>query len=103
MEGGLLPPEEMAESARRMMEARDEERPEISTESALQLREALRDVHACEAALESTEAIAELPLRARAYVESHERLRASMGAAANEAMVPEVERRPRSVMVTTRG
>lgn len=102
MEGGMLP-DEMAESARKMMEATDEARPEISTETALQLREALRDVHACESALESEGEIAALPLRARAYVESHDRLRGAMGAAMSEAAVPEVERQPRSRVVTTRG
>lgn len=102
MEGSHFP-EDVAESARRMVEARDEARPEITPETALQLREALRDVRACETALESCDAIAELPLRARAYAESHERLRAAMGATASEAMIPEVERRPRSLAVTTRG
>lgn len=103
MEGGGATPEEMVESAQRMMEATEQARPEISTETALQLREALRDVRACEDALEDCEGISELPVRARAYCESHERLRAAMGAASEEAMIPEVGRRPRSLAVTTRG
>jgi hypothetical protein len=100
MEGGHLP-EDVAERAREAIETRDEEaRPECSVESAVQLRETLREVNGAEAQLLHCDSLDELPQMARIYAEAHERLAASMHAVAREAGVQQIPVEPRRGITT---
>jgi hypothetical protein len=104
MEGGGMLPEDVAGAAREMMETRGEEeaRPEASVESALQLREALREVEGTERQFLLCDSVESLPKLARVYAEAHERASAAMAAVQRETGTEEVPVLPRSG-ITTRG
>jgi len=98
-------PEEVAAAARRMlgeMAAADESRPECSIETAVQLREALREVKTQEGAVMDCDSLDRLPFAVRRYVETQERASAALHAASRETGVEQVAVEPRP-LVTTRG
>lgn len=102
MEGGHLP-EDVAERAREMMETRgDEERPEASVESSLQLQKQLRDLDGIEQEYLSCDSTALLPGLARRYAEAHERTSTALNAVQREACIEQIPLTPR-VGITTRG
>lgn len=98
MEAGATP-EEMVDSAQRMMEAHM--RPECSVESALQLQRALKDLNLVEGQFLNCDSISELPGLARRYAEAHELSSAAMNAVRREACIEEVPIEPRRGVTTS--